>query len=84
MFATQGHTHPPSRCPECRLARKERQAESGIRAVGPGFREHREIKTVVRCSSCGAEAEVPFIPRSDREVYCRVCFQKRRREAEAP
>lgn len=30
------------------------------------------------CASCGAQTRVPFIPRGDRPVYCRDCFQARR------
>ncbi len=28
------------------------------------------------CASCGREATVPFVPRTDRPVYCRDCFRK--------
>jgi CxxC-x17-CxxC domain-containing protein len=27
------------------------------------------------CSRCGKEAQVPFVPRMDRPVYCSDCFQ---------
>lgn len=30
------------------------------------------------CASCGAQTRVPFIPRGDRPVFCRECFQARR------
>ena len=30
------------------------------------------------CSNCGRETEVPFMPRSDKPVFCRECFQERR------
>jgi CxxC-x17-CxxC domain-containing protein len=30
------------------------------------------------CSNCGKDTEVPFMPRSDKPVYCRECFQERR------
>ena len=30
------------------------------------------------CSSCGKETEVPFMPKTDKPVYCRECFQSRR------
>ena len=39
----------------------------------------------ITCSECGKEAEVPFKPELDEEgkpkrpVYCRDCWQKRRR-----
>lgn len=30
------------------------------------------------CDSCGTETKVPFIPRGDRPVYCRDCYNARR------
>jgi CxxC-x17-CxxC domain-containing protein len=31
------------------------------------------------CASCGKEAQVPFVPRGDKPVYCSDCFQQQRR-----
>jgi CxxC-x17-CxxC domain-containing protein len=81
-FAARGHLHTPSRCSECRSARKTRQVESGTRAVAPGFRELRQTRTAIVCSSCGESAVVPFAARAGRSVYCSACFQLRRREGE--
>lgn len=30
------------------------------------------------CAACGAETMVPFVPRGDRPVYCRDCFNARK------
>ncbi|MDQ3442260.1 MAG: hypothetical protein M3490_01415 [Chloroflexota bacterium] len=30
------------------------------------------------CAACGSEAQVPFVPRGDRPVYCRDCFNARK------
>ncbi|MBA2469176.1 MAG: hypothetical protein H0V37_07200 [Chloroflexia bacterium] len=30
------------------------------------------------CAACGSETQVPFIPRGDRPVYCRDCFNARK------
>lgn len=30
------------------------------------------------CADCGKSTMVPFIPRGDRPVYCRSCFNARR------
>lgn len=30
------------------------------------------------CAACGAETQVPFVPRGDRPVYCRDCFNARK------
>ena len=35
--------------------------------------------TKVKCSDCGADTEVPFVPTTGRPVYCRDCFQKHRK-----
>lgn len=44
----------------------------GRRGFGP--RTMHKIK----CSDCGQDAEVPFLPQEGRPVYCRECFQKHR------
>jgi CxxC-x17-CxxC domain-containing protein len=78
LFAALGHFHAPSRCSVCRATRKTRQAESGTRAVAPGFRELRQTRSTVVCSSCGESAVVPFAARAGQSVYCSTCFQRRR------
>ena len=30
------------------------------------------------CAACGAETLVPFVPRGDRPVYCKNCFNARK------
>lgn len=40
------------------------------------FRERTMTKVI--CAECGIECEVPFKPSSDRPVYCRDCFAKRK------
>lgn len=30
------------------------------------------------CAACGAQTRVPFIPRGDRPVFCRDCYQVRK------
>ncbi len=30
------------------------------------------------CAQCGSETQVPFVPRGDRPVYCRDCFNARK------
>jgi len=32
----------------------------------------------IKCSDCGKDAEVPFVPKEGRPVYCNECFQKHR------
>lgn len=77
FFASRGFTNEPSRCPECRAARKAERGSGGrnFRAGAP--RQEREMHTVT-CSQCGKEAQVPFQPRGDRPVYCQDCFERQR------
>ncbi len=99
FFDQKGFTNAPTRCPDCRAARK---ASGGGRSSGGygGGRDSyggggggyggggggyggggrggaREMYTTT-CSSCGREAQVPFVPRGDKPVYCSDCFQSQR------
>ena len=79
FFAAKGFANKPSRCPDCRAARKAQRgggSYSGGRAGGGGGGGAREMFQAT-CSTCGKVAEVPFKPRGDKPVYCRDCFQSR-------
>ena len=65
FFAMKGLMNDPARCPNCRSQR--RAERSGPRQM-----------TVVACANCGGQAEVPFVPRGDRPVYCSRCFEQMR------
>ena len=71
FFAGKGFSDP-KRCPACRRARKEKR-DGG----GGGYGERRDFEVV--CADCGQSTTVPFEPRGDRPVYCRDCFDSRRR-----
>ena len=75
FYASRGLTNDPTRCPECRAARKQ-SGNNRNSGGGGGFRdrEPRQMYTAT-CASCGNEAQVPFQPRDDRPVYCSDCFQ---------
>jgi CxxC-x17-CxxC domain-containing protein len=74
FYASRGLTNQPSRCPDCRAARK---GMGGGRGGGSyGDRGARQMYAAV-CSSCGQETQVPFQPRGDKPVYCSDCFQQR-------
>jgi len=83
FYASRGFSEP-SRCPDCRAARKaERDGgsySSGSSSYGGGYgsggRGQREMFSAT-CSSCGKEAQVPFQPSGDKPVYCSDCFQQR-------
>lgn len=67
FFAEKGFQNKPTRCQECRRAK---------RAANNGG-EPRQMYKVI-CDGCGQETEVPFQPRGDRPVYCRECFNAQR------
>jgi CxxC-x17-CxxC domain-containing protein len=64
FYASRGYQNP-KRCPTCREQRK---------TTGGGARRQREMYSTT-CSRCGKEAQVPFVPRLDRPVYCSDCFE---------
>src|SRR5262245_23367957 len=70
FYASKGLLNTPSRCPECRAARK-----AGMSGGYGQDRAPRQMYTAT-CSSCGGEARVPFQPRGDKPVYCSNCFQQ--------
>ncbi len=81
FYAQKGFTNEPTRCASCRQARK---ASGGSSRGGYGDRDSygssrgpREMHTAI-CASCGKEAQVPFVPRGDKPVYCSDCFQSHR------
>ena len=73
FFADRGFQNEPSRCPECRAARRER----GSDRPGAQLNGRREM-TEVTCSSCGKPASVPFKPTEGRPVYCSDCYTRER------
>ena len=87
FYAQKGFTNEPTRCPSCRKARKsgggggygERDSYGGGGRGGYGGGA-REMHTTT-CASCGKEAQVPFVPRGDKPVYCSDCFQQQRRSS---
>ena len=95
FYAQKGFTNEPTRCPSCRQQRKAsgggRSSGSssygdrdsyggggGSRGGGYSSGGQREMHTTT-CASCGREAQVPFMPRGDKPVYCSDCFQQQRR-----
>jgi CxxC-x17-CxxC domain-containing protein len=73
FFASKGLLNEPGRCSNCRSARRSSgPSDRGFRSGGS-----RELTTVT-CSSCGQPAQVPFVPRNDKPVYCSDCFSKQR------
>lgn len=77
FYATRGFQNEPSRCPECRAARKAQTGGGATRMGGGQQRQAREMHTVT-CAECGRETQVPFKPSGDRPVYCQDCFQSKK------
>jgi CxxC-x17-CxxC domain-containing protein len=87
FHASKGFENDPSRCADCRAARKASRGDSvgygaGGYGSGGGYgggygRSERTMYSAV-CSECGQEAKVPFQPRGDRPVYCSDCFSRQR------
>jgi CxxC-x17-CxxC domain-containing protein len=67
FYAEKGFENEPGRCRECRAARKRERAN-----------KPRQMFEVV-CSQCGITTEVPFEPKDGRPVYCRDCYEAKRR-----
>jgi len=77
FYAQKGFTNKPSRCSDCRAARKASGQGGGGRSSGGGSRPDREMHSAT-CAQCGKEALVPFVPSGGRPVYCRDCFATNR------
>jgi CxxC-x17-CxxC domain-containing protein len=84
FYEQKGFNNEPTRCPACRQTRKssggggQRNRDSyggGGYSSGP-----REMHSAT-CAACGKEAQVPFVPRGDKPVYCSDCFQEQRRSS---
>lgn len=67
FYAEKGFQNEPTRCRDCRNARKNNFNSSS----------QREMHDAI-CAECGKETKVPFKPRDDRPVYCSDCFSQQR------
>ena len=67
----KGYTEP-KRCPNCRRNRRAQRDQGGTGDSAP-----RQMYPVV-CAQCGADTEVPFLPKGDRPVYCGDCYRQQR------
>ncbi len=68
FYAEKGFQNEPTRCKDCRIARKNARNNNSTQ------RESYETT----CAACGAPTTVPFIPKSDRPIYCSACFANNR------
>ena len=65
FYAAKGFENEPTRCPDCRSARR-----------GSSRRGGREM-TEIACAACGIVTDVPFKPTGTKPVYCRDCYGAR-------
>ena len=61
-----------------RNSRRENNTSRSFRNSGDtrGSRNDRDESTTVTCSDCGTECTVPFVPRTNKPVYCSDCFRQ--------
>jgi CxxC-x17-CxxC domain-containing protein len=70
FYQEKGFTNAPTRCPDCRKAKKN-MSNGG----GGGNRGGSRQDFPITCSNCGKQDTVPFEPRGDKPVLCRDCFK---------
>ncbi|MFC2016795.1 zinc-ribbon domain containing protein [Chloroflexota bacterium] len=70
FYLSRGLQNEPSRCLECRTARRRERQGS--------YSQPRQAYSVI-CAGCGKETTVPFEPREERPVYCRECYAEQRK-----
>ncbi|MBF6614629.1 MAG: zinc-ribbon domain containing protein [Chloroflexi bacterium] len=91
-FYTQKGYSEPTRCPDCRAAKKAAReggynggssysgggysSGGGGYGSGGGYGRAERTMTQVVCASCGKDTEVPFVPRGDKPVYCSDCYSQ--------
>ena len=71
FYLNRGLLNDPQRCPSCRASRRRERGD-----------DRRSFTTVI-CASCGSQTAVPFVPRLDKPVYCNLCFERIRAEADS-
>jgi CxxC-x17-CxxC domain-containing protein len=87
FYKNRGLEHEPTRCKNCREARKASRGDGYGSSSGysggdrSGDRGEREMH-VVTCSDCGTETRVPFLPSSGRPVFCRDCYRSHKPDGE--
>jgi CxxC-x17-CxxC domain-containing protein len=61
-----------------RNARRENESYRSYRNSGDNrhSRDNDRESTTVTCSDCGNQCTVPFVPRSNKPVYCSDCFRQ--------
>ena len=71
FYREKGFSNEPKRCKPCRQKKKSQRPSFGRGGS-------RELFTAT-CADCGQSTEVPFKPKENRPVYCRECYQSRKK-----
>jgi CxxC-x17-CxxC domain-containing protein len=77
FYESKGFANKPTRCTDCRAARKAMRSNGPPGEGAPDAAPRVREMFSVTCSNCGGVAEVPFLPRGDKPVFCRDCFASR-------
>ena len=83
FFAEKGFKNKPTRCKDCRQARKVNRTPSPDIRLAPsslhssGSRVDREMFPA-SCTVCSNMTQVPFKPIPGKPLYCRNCFPTHR------
>lgn len=64
FYAEKGFQNEPTRCKGCRQSHKASRNNNSA---------PREMHSAV-CAQCGAETQVPFLPKNNRPIYCSECY----------
>jgi CxxC-x17-CxxC domain-containing protein len=62
FFSEKQFQHEPKHCKRCKA-----------KVYGRGAR----VESTVTCAACGTSTIVPFVPRQDRPVLCRLCLDQK-------
>ena len=76
FFASRGFP-PPSRCPDCRRAKKQQRGNPAKEPQKP-ISDGKLYQ--ITCSECHKTTEVPFKPRNTEGILCSECFEKKARQ----
>ena len=96
FYAQKGFDNEPTRCSNCRRARKSQRNDSSYSGSssyssssygdsyssggGSSYGRAERVQYETVCSNCGKQTTVPFVPRGDRPVYCNECFAQQRNQ----
>ena len=61
---------------ESRYSRNDRESRYSRNDRSSRSRDDRKESATVTCADCGTECQVPFVPKTDRPVYCSDCFRQ--------